>query len=295
METNSLQTFIEVVHNGSFSQTAANNFISSTAVMKQINKLEQELDTKLLNRSPAGVSLTSSGQSFLQSAQTIVKLVNQSYLECHQLSNNVEVIRLGTSLLHPSTPFLSVWGQLKKEIPNYQIKITQLNDDLKSNNREYAMLGHQCDIMIGTFEHATTRQLVSAIPLGTYQFGIAVRSDNLLAQKELLTLDDLSNQRILMVPTGISEKNDQLRATILKKNPTAKIQYTDGRYDINVFNQAVDENAALINLTPWENIHPNLVTIPLKTSIKVEYGILAAKNANSLVKNFMAMIKQYLA
>lgn len=44
--------------------------------------------------------------------------------------------------------------------------------------------------MIGTFYQATTRSLVTAIPLGTYQFRIA----------------DLKGQILLMVPTGVSEK-----------------------------------------------------------------------------------------
>lgn len=71
-----------------------------------------------------------------------------------------------------------------------------------------------------------------------------------------------------------------------------KIKYTTGRYDINVFNQAVDENDALINLTPWTNIHPNLITVPLKTNIEVEYGILASKQTGSKVKNFMNIVRE---
>ena len=93
-------------------------------------------------------------------------------------------------------------------------------------------------------------------------------------------MDDLKEQTLLMVPTGVSEKNDQLRQEILEANPDISIKYTTGRYDINVFNQAVDDNVALINLTPWKNIHPNLVTIPLKTNIGVGYGILAAKHSD---------------
>lgn len=66
METNNLQTFISVVRSGSFTKTAEQNFISSTAVMKQINRLEQELDTKLFDRSSTGVTLTPSGNVFFE-------------------------------------------------------------------------------------------------------------------------------------------------------------------------------------------------------------------------------------
>ncbi len=156
------------------------------------------------------------------------------------------------------------------------------------------MLGRECDIMIGTLDQATTRRLVQAIPLGTYQFGIAVRSDDPLATKEEVSIDDLKDQTLLMVPTGVSDKNDQLRQEILEEIPNISIEYTTGRYDINVFNKALDDNVALINLTPWKNIHPNLVTVPLETNIEVEFGILAAKHANGKVKSFMQLVNQLL-
>lgn len=294
METNSLRTFISVVRAGSFTKTAEQNFISSTAVMKQINRLEKEIDAKLFDRSSSGVSLTPSGHIFLKYAETVIKLTDQVYVDCHQLTGTVQSIRLGTSLLHPSAPFMPTWNRIKGKLPNYQLQAVQLPSDLAASNREYSMLGHDCDIMIGTFDQATTRKLVNAIPLGAYRFGIAVRSDNPLATKKEVSIADLQGQTLLMVPTGISEKNDQLRQEILKIDPNISIKDTAGRYDINVFNQAVAENDALINLTPWKNIHPSLVTIPLRTKIKVEYGILAAKNAENRVRHFMQLVSHLI-
>lgn len=295
MDTNNLRTFLSVVKSGSFTKTAEQNFISSTAVMKQMNRLEKEVDSKLFERSSTGVTLTASGQAFKKYAETVVDLTDKIYVECHKADGTVQTIRLGTSLLHPSMPFMPTWNEIKDQLPDYQLQITQIPGDLTANNREYAMLGRECDIMIGTFDQATTRSLVNAIPIGTYQFGIAVRSDNPLAAKEELSLTDLKGQTLLMVPTGVSEKNDQLRQEILAVNPDISIKYTTGRYDINVFNQAVDENVALINLTPWQDIHPNLVTVPLQTDVEVEYGILAAKHADKKVQTFMQQIRRLLA
>ena len=114
------------------------------------------------------------------------------------------MIRLGTSLMHPSAPFMATWNQIKAALPNYQLTVTQLSGEAASSNREYAMLGQECDIMIGTFDQATTRQLVVAVPLGAYHFDIAVTSDHPLAHHSRLALNDLAGQRLLMVPRGIS-------------------------------------------------------------------------------------------
>ncbi|WP_262336832.1 hypothetical protein [Limosilactobacillus fermentum] len=60
--------------------------------------------------------------------------------------------------MHPSAPFMATWNRIKAALPNYQLTVTQLSGEAASSNREYAMLGQECDIMIGTFDQATTRQ-----------------------------------------------------------------------------------------------------------------------------------------
>lgn len=72
-----------------------------------------------------------------------------------------------------------------------------------------------------------------------------------------------------MVPRGISEKNDQLRDAIETAAPDVIIEGTHGRYNLDVFNRAADQNLALLNLTPWQDLHPNLVTVPLDTPLTV--------------------------
>lgn len=136
--------------------------------------------------------------------------------------------------------------------------------------------------------------MVDAVPLGSYRFSIAVRSDNPLAEKDLLAIKDLEDQHLLMVPRGISHKNDLLRAQMEQELTHCKIIETPGRYSLDTFNAAIDKNAALINLTPWEDIHPGLVSIPLATDITVDYGILAAKDAPSQVKEFLSTIRYHL-
>ena len=53
-----LDTFIAVADCKSFTKAADKLYISPTAVMKQMNTLENHLNLKLIERSPSGVSLT---------------------------------------------------------------------------------------------------------------------------------------------------------------------------------------------------------------------------------------------
>ncbi|WP_211334317.1 hypothetical protein [Companilactobacillus furfuricola] len=85
-----------------------------------------------------------------------------------------------------------------------------------------------------------------------------------------------------------------MRKIIHEKYPTVQVVATSGRYDMNTFNLAVEENIPLITLTPWKSIHPNLVSIPLKTDIHVSYGILTTKFPGSKVDNFLISLSKIL-
>lgn len=66
MYNHQLDTFIQVADAGSFSKAAKALYISSTAVMKQINLLEESLDVQLLVRTPRGLTLTDAGREHPQ-------------------------------------------------------------------------------------------------------------------------------------------------------------------------------------------------------------------------------------
>ena len=64
-----LETFLRVADAGSFSKAAGEAYITPTAVIKQINLLEESLGVKLFDRSHRGLTLTKAGQSLYQDAR----------------------------------------------------------------------------------------------------------------------------------------------------------------------------------------------------------------------------------
>ena len=66
MYSHQLDTFIRAADAGSFSKAAEELFISSTAVMKQIDHLEASLGVPLFDRTPRGLTLTDAGKSYYQ-------------------------------------------------------------------------------------------------------------------------------------------------------------------------------------------------------------------------------------
>lgn len=295
MDITQLQTFIRVSEYGSFTKAGEQSFISGTAIMKQINRLESELNLQLFVRTATGTKLTIEGETFLPYAKQILNMLDTAIEETRKSTvNRQNIITVGTSILHPADPLMEIWKKITTQMSDFQIRIVQLQEDLQSQNREYAMLGKTCDLIVGTFDNTTLKQSFKALKLGQYDFSIAVRSDNPLAKLSEISFADLNNQALLSVPLGISDTNDQLRRVITKNYPKIQIVETTGRYDMDTFNRAVAENIPLITVTPWKRIHPNLVSIPLKTNIHVPYGILTTKLPGSNVDNFMLQLNKIL-
>ena len=70
-----LETFICVAELGSFSKAAEALYISSTAVIKQINLLEQELNLKLFDRTHRGIILTKRDVRFTVTRNTLFNIL----------------------------------------------------------------------------------------------------------------------------------------------------------------------------------------------------------------------------
>ncbi len=73
-----LETFITVAESGSFAKAADKLYISPTAVIKQINILESNLDIKLFNRTHRGLTITAAGKSLYSDARYIIRYSHES-------------------------------------------------------------------------------------------------------------------------------------------------------------------------------------------------------------------------
>lgn len=73
-----LETFLIVADSSSFSKASQKLFISPTAVIKQINLLENEIGFPLFYRDNKGITLTDAGKSFYNDVTYLVQYVKDS-------------------------------------------------------------------------------------------------------------------------------------------------------------------------------------------------------------------------
>ena len=74
MYNHQLETFIRVADAGSFNKAAEESYITPTAIIKQINLLEDSLGVKLFKRTRRGLTLTKAGRSMYQNANYLARI-----------------------------------------------------------------------------------------------------------------------------------------------------------------------------------------------------------------------------
>jgi DNA-binding transcriptional LysR family regulator len=108
-----LDTFIRVADAGSFNKAAENIYITPSAVIKQINLLENELGLQLFERTHRGLSLTEAGKSLYQDAKYIIQYCDESIIRAQNAMQKKEsIIRIGTSLMTPPQFLVELWPKM---------------------------------------------------------------------------------------------------------------------------------------------------------------------------------------
>ncbi|WP_137920801.1 LysR substrate-binding domain-containing protein [Hydrogenophaga sp. 2FB] len=93
MELRQLRTFVRVVELGSMGRAALDLDMVQSALSQQISRLESELSTRLLQRTPRGVVPTEAGAAFFREAQLTLRHAAQAVRAAQQarLSGTVSV------------------------------------------------------------------------------------------------------------------------------------------------------------------------------------------------------------
>ena len=283
-----LETFIAVADLGSFTKAADQLFISSTAIMKQINTLENHLDLKLLDRTSAGVSLTPAGKVIYKDAKFMIDYSKKSIMSAKEATKDYETtFCVGTSLLNPAKPFMDIWYRVNNKFPDYKLHLVPFEDNHEGILSEIEKLGEKFDFLIGVCDSKTWLSVCNFLPLGKYKKMIAVSREHPLAKKSRVNIEDLYGETLMMVCRGDSGVNDFLRNDLEKNHPQITIEDTPKFYDMSVFNRCAETGNVLLTIECWQDVHPGLVSIPVNWDYEIPYGLLYSLNPPDDVLEFV--------
>lgn len=287
-----LDTFIAVAEDGSFTKASERLFLSPTAVMKQINTLEKQLDVKLLRRTTTGAVLTPAGEVVLRDAKFMIDYAKKTIAEAKAAESRYDTtFCVGTSLLNPAKPFMDIWYRVNAKFPDYKLHLVPFEDNCDGILSEIRKLGEKFDFLIGVCDSRAWLSLCRFLPLGRYQKMVAVPRGHRLAQKKLLSVSDLYGETLMMVRRGDSGVNDFLRHDLQTNHPQIHIEDTPQFYDLSVFNRCAETGNVLLTIECWKQVHPGLITIPVDWDYSIPFGLLYAENAPPDVLSFVEEVK----
>lgn len=295
MNNELLETFINLADTGSLSKTSEKIFISKPGVLKRINELEKNLGVRLFVRSNKGFVMTSQGRYFYRKAKLMLTYSHHVMSDIKNMKGDEPmVIRFGSSLLNPATCFNNLWSKYKLQYPNIKIDLVSFDDKNIKGEHISEYLGKKFDAFIGVFDSIEWYKKISFLKMKDCHFCVAVSPTHPLAHKKIIRPSDLTGYQFMMPKTNSSPSVTALEKYLVESNPKIDIVHTISNYNINIFNGASDNSIPMMSIACWSDLHPNLITIPIDSNIKIPYGIIYSKSNNKETEKFIDIIKDII-
>lgn len=232
-----LLTLIELSKVNSFTKAAKELNLTQPAVSQHIKQLEEEFDAKLFIRSNNNLFLTKEGEIVLKYALRIQSLYNdmtrklKDYKKC---ANNLTV-----GITHTSESNIAPEIMAKYSERNSGSHIRIISDSIKNLYEKLSL--YQIDLAI--IEGKITNKKFSSILLGTDSLVAVVSLDNPLANKKVVTINDLKKENLIL-------RNLESGTSTLFINELAKMDE-----DINNFHLSLEmDNVASIKMLVRKNL-----------------------------------------
>ena len=277
-----LETFMCVVESGSFSKAAEKLYISSPAVIKQINSLEASLGVQLFSRTHRGLVVTEAGKSIYNDSKYIIGYCKDSVKRAKDaMQVSEDVIRVGVSPLTPPQIFVELWPKIQKLYPDMKFKLIIL-----------ANLGQNIDVVAGVFDESLLElRGCAGVEISKEPFCVAVSIHHRLAKKDVITFDDMKNETLMIMQRGWSSNGDKLRDDIIENYPEIKLSDFD-LYNIDVFNRCENNQELLLAFKGWESVHPLIRIKSVDWDYTMPYGLLYSKEPSAKVKKLVKAIEK---
>ncbi|ORJ32689.1 transcriptional regulator [Streptococcus oralis subsp. tigurinus] len=286
-----LATFIQVAEAGSFGKAAEILFISTPAIVQQINLLEERCGFPLFNRSNRGVSLTPAGQSLYEDGKKIIALSDRALERAKQIfEDSLMTIKIGSSPIFRARVLIDTMNMTREDELQFHYEIPNLVSEL-SQFKQFELLGNQCDLLEAIFCDLAWADQCQFFELFQTPICIAVNQLHPLAKKKKVFLEDILPYTIILAREGAISQLDALRKDLQDLDPDITVQdaQTIGQ---DLISMTEVQPYIFITQKIFQDNHPSLVTIPLDTPHTLPYGFLYAKEPSQATLDFLYYVNE---
>lgn len=265
MEFRVLQYFLAVTREGNISAAAQSLNLSQPSLSRQLKDLEDELGTTLFIRGKRRIELTEEGLILRKRAGEMMQLMELTESEISGVKNEISgSLNIGAGESYSMHRITKVFYQLKKDYPGIRLNVISgdtedLKDKLDRGLLDFALIFTEFDRKI--YHHLTIDRKEI--------FGVIMRKDSELAEKESVTVKDLYGKPLIVsranglsLFSGAQARKLQVAATYnLLYN--ASLMVEDGIGYAVSFDKLVDTSDSsklcFRPLVPEISVHPTLI------------------------------------
>lgn len=170
MEFNQLESFLSVVKHKSFSKAAKELYLTQPTISNNIQILEKELKTTLLDRKSKTITLTHSGKALYKYAVELINIREQAKFDIMEQSYKIEgEIQINASSIPEQYVLPYIIKDFTKIYPQVSFSITQKNskdivDDIVKGRQNFGIVGAQYTSRMLEYIAFYEDELVLAVP-----------------------------------------------------------------------------------------------------------------------------------
>ena len=205
MEIRVLRYFLTVVREGGINRAAEVLHITQPTLSRQLSQLEEEVGVKLFSRGARRITLTNEGILLRRRAEEILALVDRTEKELIEQEELVEGrIVIGSGELAAVQVLPEIIESFHKKYPLVSYDIFTANADLVKEQMEKGLI----DIGV-LLEPINTSKFDFIRLAGKEHWGVLMRPDDPLAEKEAISAKDLENLPLIL-PRRTNVQNELL-------------------------------------------------------------------------------------
>lgn len=226
MTITQLKYVLSVAEYQNFTIAAEHCFVTQPTLSMQIQKLEDELDVKIFNRSKKPIELTEVGKQIVEQAKTIVDESNRMVDIVHQQKGYIGgEFKLGIIPTVMPTLLPMFLNNFTKKHPKVQLIIEELTTE------EIIRKLTDGHIDAGLAATPLENEAIKEKPLYYEPFVGLIPDDHRLAKETKLTVDTLDANEILVLEDGHCFKDSVLNLCRTRKNTSYRFQLESGSFN----------------------------------------------------------------
>lgn len=279
MYSRHIESFIEAAKAGSLTKAARALYIAPSSLIQQIDLLEQRLGIVLFERGHRGIKLTEAGESLYRDAVEIVRRSDEAVARARLIQRGEHPVRVATSLLMKCRMLPGIWSRMIEDAPDTRIDIISLESAGVEPGNYLQGLGVSYDVMEGLYMSELYRDQCLFLELARASLCVALPRSLGAACPETVDGAMLRDLDLVLMKPGVSADYDAAHwyLAALGANRITEVPF----YTMELFADCELNKRAIVTIDLWEDIHPNLVGIPLAKPHSMPYGLIFSQHPSA--------------